>query len=64
MMTSPPHARECLLIFFPLAKKRRRPAHSWFLYPILAYTDARTAQRVAMMALRAAVGETSTMSRE
>lgn len=58
LMAFLPRARECLLIFFPLANGRRRPAHSWLLYPILAHAEAGTAQLVAMRALRAAVGET------
>lgn len=64
LMASPLHARECLLIFFPLANERRRPAHSCPLYPILAHSDAGTAQLVAMMALRAAVGETRAVPKE
>lgn len=42
LTASRPHARECLLIFFPLANERRRPTHSRLLYPLLAHADAGT----------------------
>lgn len=35
-------ARECLLIFCLLANGRKRPTHSWLLYPLLAHADAGT----------------------
>lgn len=46
-------ARECLLIFLPLANGRRKPTHSWLLYPLLMLG---LTQLVATMALRATVG--------
>lgn len=52
-----PRARECSLIFFPLAKGRRRPAHSRLLYPLLAHANAGTDTAGGTVALWAAVGE-------
>lgn len=56
-MASLPCAREYLLIFFPLAEGRRRPAHSRLLYPLLAHGNAGTDTACGPMALRAAVRE-------
>lgn len=57
LMASQPYARECLLIFCPLANGRRRPAHSWLLILSWLRRMPGLTQPVAAMTLRAAPGE-------